>query len=183
MTKAEIYLEKFSETGLPVFGRAAEITRKRAQYHIGEGHIIVALFQISPDWIALRISQSGALPEQILAAAEKEIQGIKPYIKGGLKIHPSATVFFKQAMKIAKADGRSQIDCGDLIAALDLRIEDLITKRNDFNPILVKGFRRLKKCSLEKVKEFIFKESFITAIGFVMKRKFIVLITTLFEAN
>jgi len=145
MTKGETYLEKFSETGLPVFERAAEFTRECAQYHIGEGHIIVALFQIAPDWVAFRVSQNGALPEQILAAAEKEIQKIKPYTKGGLKIHPSAVVFFKQAMKFAKANGRSQIDCVDLIAALNSRIEDLITARNDFNPILVEGLRRLKK--------------------------------------
>ncbi len=145
MTTAEHYLKKFSETGLPVFERAVEFSRKRAQYHIAEGHIIIALFQIAPDWVALRISQNGAMQEQILAAAEKEIQEIKPYTKGGLKIHPSAAVFFKQAMKFAKADGRSQIDCLDLIAALNSRIEDLITERNDFNPILIEGFQRLKK--------------------------------------
>ncbi len=145
MTKDETYLAKFSETGLPVFEKAAELTRKRAQYHIGEGHIIVALFQIVPDWIAFRIIQNGAMPEQVLAAAEKEIQEIKPYIKGGLKIHPSAAVFFKQAMKFAKADGRSQIDCLDLIATLNSRIEDLTTERKDFNPTVIEGFRRLKK--------------------------------------
>lgn len=145
MRKAKKYLEKFSETGLPVFEMAAEFSRNRAQYHIGEGHIIVALFQTVPDWVAFRISQNGAMPEQILAAAEKEIQEIKPYTKGGLKIHPSAAVFFKQAMKFAKADGRSQIDCLDLIAALNSRIEDLTTERKDFNPIIIEGFRRLKK--------------------------------------
>jgi ATP-dependent Clp protease ATP-binding subunit ClpA len=145
MTKSEIYLEKFSETGLPVFERAAEFARKRAQYHIGEGHIIIALFQIAPDWFTFKASQNDAMPEQILSAVEKGIQEIKPYTKGGLKIHPSAAVFFKQAMHFARADGRSQIDCLDLIAALDLRIEDLITKQNGFNPILVEGFRRLKK--------------------------------------
>jgi hypothetical protein len=48
-------------------------------------------------------------------------------------------------MKFAKADGRSQIDCIDLIAALDSRTEDLVIEREEFNPILVKGFRRLKK--------------------------------------
>ena len=79
MRKAKKYLEKFSETGLPVFEMAAEFSRNRAQYHIGEGHIIVALFQTVPDWVAFRISQNGAMPEQILAAAEKEIQEIKPY--------------------------------------------------------------------------------------------------------
>ena len=66
------------------------------------------------------------MPEQIIAAAEREIQEIKPYTKGGIKIHPSAAVFFKKAMKFAKADGRSQIDSVDLIAALASRIEDLI---------------------------------------------------------
>ena len=145
MMKAEKYLENFSETGLPVFEMAAEFSRKRAQYHIGEGHIIAALFQIAPDWVTFRISQTGAKPEQILAAAEKEIQEIKPYMKGGLKIHPSATIFFRQAMKFARADGRSQIDCLDLIAALNWRIEGLITERKDFDPILIQGFQRLKK--------------------------------------
>jgi hypothetical protein len=95
--------------------------------------------------VASSVSQKGAIPEQIIAIAEMEVQEIKPYTKGGIKIHPSAAVFFKKAMKFAKADGRSQIDYIDLIAALDSRIEDLVRERKDFNPILVKGFRRLKK--------------------------------------
>ena len=78
MTLLENYTEKFSETGLPVFERAAEIARNRAQYPIAEGHIIVALFQIVPDWTAFRVNQNGGLPEQILSAAEKEIEKIKP---------------------------------------------------------------------------------------------------------
>ena len=141
MTKDEIYLAKFSETGLPIFERAAELSRKRAQYHIGEGHIIVALFQIAPDWVAFRVKQNGAMPKQILAAAEKQMQDMKPYIKGGLKIHPSAAIFIKQAMKFAKANGRSQIDFIDLLATLESHIKDLIMERTDFNPILAKGFR------------------------------------------
>jgi ATP-dependent Clp protease ATP-binding subunit ClpA len=145
MTSVETYLKKFSETGRPVFKIASESARKLAQYHIGEGHIIVALFQIAPDWVAFRVSQKGAAPEQIIAAAEREMRKIKPYTKGGTKIHPSAAYFFKRAMKFAKAEGRSQIDYIDLIAALDSRIEDLQRERKDFNPILVKGFRRLKK--------------------------------------
>lgn len=145
MRKGEKYLENFSETGLPVFEAAAELARKRAQYHIGEGHIIVALFQIVPDWVTFRITQNGAMPQKVLAAAEKEMQEIKPYVKGGLKIHPSAAIFLKQAMKFAKADGRSQIDCLDLIATLNSRIESLITNRKEFDPIIIRGFRRLKK--------------------------------------
>lgn len=145
MTKGKAYHEKFSETGLPVFERAAEIAMKRDQYHIGEGHIIVALFEIVPDWVAFRVSQNGGLPEQILAAAEKEIQEIKPYTKGGLKIHPSAAVFFKKAMKFAKANGRSQIDSLDMITALNTRVEDLMTRRHFSNPIIVEDFRRLIK--------------------------------------
>ena len=144
-SKTEKYLEKFSETGLPVFEMAAELARKRAQYHIGERHIIVALFQIAPDWVAFRISQNGVMPEQILAFAEKEVQKIKPYTKGGLKIHPSASIFFRQAMKFAKMDGRSQIDCLDLITALNSRVESLTMERKLFNPITVKIFRQLKK--------------------------------------
>lgn len=117
-TESDQYFQKFSETGLPFFERAAEISRKRDQYHITKGHIITALFQIAPDWVSFRISQTGAVPEQILAGAEKEIERTKPYIKGGLKIHPSAAVFFKKAMKFAHLDGRSEIDSLDLITAL-----------------------------------------------------------------
>ena len=123
MNKAEKYFENFSETGLPVFEMAAEFAKKRAQYHIAEGHIIAALFQIAPDWVSFRISQNGVMPEQILAVAEKEMREIKPYIKGGLKIHPSAAIFFRRAMKFANTDGRTQIDCLDLITALVFRIE------------------------------------------------------------
>lgn len=122
-TQANQYLEKFSETGLPIFERAAEISRNRNQCHITEGHIITALFQIVPDWVEFRISQTGAMPEQILVAAEKEIQETKPYTKEGLKIHPSATIFFKKAMKFANSDGRSQIDCFDLITALTHKLK------------------------------------------------------------
>lgn len=145
MTKAETYLKIFSETGLPVFERAAECARKRGQFHIGDGHIIVALFQIDPEWVASRVSQKGAMSENVIAAAEKEIQEIKPYTKGGIKIHPSAAAFFKKAMKIARAESRSQIDYIDLIATLDSHIEYLIRERNELKPILVKGFQRLKK--------------------------------------
>ena len=95
-TESDQYLQKFSETGLPIFERAAKISRKRDQYHITEGHIITALFQIAPDWVAFRISQTGAMPEQILAGAEKEIEKIKPYIKGGLKIHRRRQSFSKK---------------------------------------------------------------------------------------
>ena len=117
-TESDQYLQKFSETGLPIFERAAEISRRRDQYHITEGHIITALFQIAPDWVTFRISQTGAVPEQILASAYKEIEKTKPYTKGGLKIHPSAAVFFKKAMKFANLDGRSEIDSLDLITTL-----------------------------------------------------------------
>lgn len=144
MTKVETYLEMFSENGRSVFQIAAEIARKRAQYHIAEGHIIVALFQIAPESVASKINQKGVMPAQIITIAEKEILEIKPYIKGGIKIHPSAYIFFKKAMKFAKADKRSQIDVIDLIAALDSRIEDLVSEREEFNPILFKGFRRIK---------------------------------------
>ena len=144
-TIKEIFQERFSETGLPVFERACEAVRTRAQYHISEGHIIIALFQINPEWVASIISVKGAMPEQIIAIAEKDVEKTKPFTKGGIKIHPSATVFFERAKKFAEAGGRSQIDYVDLIAALDVRIEDLIMEQKGFIPIVAEGFRQLKR--------------------------------------
>ena len=124
MTEADIYLDKFSETGLPVFEKAAELAKTSGQFHIGEGHIIVALSIITPQWFAAAVERRGAMPEQILAAAERKIVEIPPYTKGGLKIHPSAAAFFKDAMRSAEAGERSQIDALDLIDALELRVEN-----------------------------------------------------------
>jgi len=145
ITKSEIYLEKFSETGLPVFEKAAELARQRAQYHIGDGHIVIALSALSPYWFAVAVSKHDVRQEQILTAAENHVKRISPYTKGGLKIHPSAEAFFRRAMKLAKSNERLQIDCLDLIAALDSYIEDLILEQRNFKPGLVERAQRLRK--------------------------------------
>ena len=144
------FQERFSETGLPVFESVCEAARVCAQYHINEGHIIVALFEINPQWVASIVSGKGALPEQIIAIAEKDVQKNKPSTKGGIKIHPSATIFFEQAKKFAEAGGRSQIDYVDLIAALESRIENLIMEQKGFSPTLAESFRQLKRWFYER---------------------------------
>ena len=145
MLNAETYLNKFSETGRPVYEKAVSLSKERGQFHLGEGHIIIAISVVGPRWFDSMVSQHNSTSEQVLAGAEKHIQSIPIYSGKGLRIHPSAAVFFKDAMSHAMTEDRAQIDALDLLAALDSRIEHLINGKSELKPILIEGYENIKK--------------------------------------
>jgi len=138
MNHFAVYQDKFAASGLKVFERAIEESRRRNQNYVSLGHLIIALD--AEDGISFRhhLKRLRALHnlENELLPFDKGIEKImewSPKYEGeGVRIGPETKQFLRRAIKIARSNQREKIEAADLLSAF-LQIAPLPYVRPDQN--------------------------------------------------
>ena len=123
MNHFAVYQDKFAASGLKVFERAIEESRRRNQNYVSLGHLIIALD--AEDGISFRhhLKRLRALHnlENELLPFDKGIEKImewSPKYEGeGVRIGPETKQFLRRAIKIARSNQREKIEAADLLSA------------------------------------------------------------------
>lgn len=115
MTEIGVYGERLTESGLRVFERAIEESRRRRQNYISFGHILKAI-----------MAEEGALFNRMLNDLQVEpplteefldmvIDGSPSHKGVGIRISPQVIWLFRHALKVARGEGRGRIEAADLL--------------------------------------------------------------------
>ena len=113
-----VYGERLAESGLRVFERAVEESRRNEQNYVSFGHILKQLAVENPDAFAHALSDSNAKPLLTDELLEKIVLGSPDWRGKGIRISPPVILLFQKAMRITRADGREKIKAADLFSAL-----------------------------------------------------------------
>ena len=118
MTELGVYRERLAQSGLRVFERAVEESRRNRQNFVSFGHILKALAAEDAEAFAgaLRGSKAGPLLTDELI--EKIVAGGPDWRGRGVRISPQVISLLRRAMGMARAGGREQIEATDLYSAL-----------------------------------------------------------------
>lgn len=118
MAELGVYEQRLTESGLRVFERAVEESRRRDQNYVSFGHILKQLADENPDAFADAISESKSkllLTDELL---EKIVAGSADWRGKGVRISPQVILLLQRAMRITRASGREKIEAADLFSAL-----------------------------------------------------------------
>jgi ATP-dependent Clp protease ATP-binding subunit ClpA len=124
MTSLEVYRERFGESGWRVFDHAVKESRRREQNYVSMGHVLLGLAAEDKDSFNRHLKKMRAalkLEDEPIAAEVRleQILDYTPKYDGqGVRIGPDAIGFFRRALKIARSNGREQIEAADLLTGL-----------------------------------------------------------------
>lgn len=124
MTNLEVYQNKFAYTGWRVFESAVNESRRREQNYVSLGHILVALGAEESGKLKLELQRMRAAytrPGESIAAevsADKLLEYSPKHNGPGVRIGPDAKGFLRQALRIARSNGRQKIEAIDLVSTV-----------------------------------------------------------------
>jgi ATP-dependent Clp protease ATP-binding subunit ClpA len=123
MNNLVVYQDKFAASGLKVFERAIEESRRRNQNYVSLGHLLIALD--AEDGGSFRYlvgklrADHGLTADSVPVdrAVEKLMEWSPKYDGEGVRIGPETKKFLRRAIKIAQSNQREKIEAADLLSA------------------------------------------------------------------
>jgi len=123
MNNLVVYQEKFAASGLKVFERAIEESRRRNQNYVSLGHLLIALDAEdggSFRYLVAKLRADHGLTADLVPAdkAVGKLMEWSPKYEGeGVRIGPDTKNFLRKARKIARSNQREKIEAADLLTA------------------------------------------------------------------
>jgi len=123
MNNLVVYQDKFAASGLRVFDRAIEESRRRNQNYVSLGHLIIALDAeegTSFRYLVAKLRADHGLTADLVPAdkaVEKLMEWSPKYEGKGIRIGPETKDFLRRAVKIARSNQRQKIEAADLVSA------------------------------------------------------------------
>ena len=121
MNNLVVYQDKFAASGLRVFDRAIEESRRRNQNYVSLGHLIIALDAqegTSFRYLVAKLRADHGLTAELIPADKavgKLMEWSPRYEGGGVRIGPETKSFLRRARKIARSNQREKIEAADLL--------------------------------------------------------------------
>ena len=118
-----VYQDKFAVSGLKVFERAIEESRRRKQNYVSLGHFLIALDAEdngSFRYLVAKLRADHGLTADLVPAdraVEKLMEWSPKYEGEGVRIGPETKRFLRRAIKIARSNAREKIEAADLLSA------------------------------------------------------------------
>jgi ATP-dependent Clp protease ATP-binding subunit ClpA len=123
MNNLVVYQNRFAPSGLKVFERAIEESRRRKQNYVSLGHLLIALDAEdggSFRYLVGKMRADHALTADLVpadTAIEKLMEWSPKYEGEGVLIGPETKDFLRRAIKIAQSNQRQKIEAADLLSA------------------------------------------------------------------
>jgi ATP-dependent Clp protease ATP-binding subunit ClpA len=118
-----VYQDKFAASGLKVFERAIEESRRRNQNYVSLGHLLIALDAEdggSFRYLVGKLRADHGLTADVVPAdraVEKLMEWSPKYDGEGVRIGPETKRFLRRAIKIAQSNSREKIEAADMLSA------------------------------------------------------------------
>src|SRR5216684_3185955 len=118
-----VYQDKFAASGLKVFERAIEESRRRKQNYVSLGHFLIALDAEDSGsfrYLVAKLRADHGLTADLVPAdraVEKLMEWSPKYEGEGVRIGPETKRFLRRAIKIARSNAREKIEAADLLSA------------------------------------------------------------------
>jgi ATP-dependent Clp protease ATP-binding subunit ClpA len=116
------YQDKFAASGLRVFERAIEESRRRNQNYVSLGHVLIALDAEDGGSFREHLQRLRALHnleadlEPFGNGIEKIMESMPKYEGKGVRIGPETKKFLRKAITIARCNQREKIEAADLLS-------------------------------------------------------------------
>ena len=115
MTDFGVYHDRFSESGRRVFERAVRESSNHQQNYASMGHLLKALLveeagSFHDTFANLRIE-----PPLTAEFLDMVIAGSPRHRGAGVRLSPQVTWLFRHGRKVARGEGREQIEAADLL--------------------------------------------------------------------
>ena len=115
MNEFGVYGERLAQSGLRVFERAVEESRRRQQNYVSLGHILKALGAEESTLFNRMLDDLYVEPPLTEEFLDMVIGGSPSHEGAGLRISPQVIWLFRHAMKVARGEGRERIEAADLL--------------------------------------------------------------------
>ena len=121
MKNLVVYQDKFAASGLRVFERAIDESRRRNQNYVSLGHLLIALDAEDGGSFRDRLKRLRALHnledlEPFDNGIEKIMESMPKYEGEGVRIGPETKKFLRKAITIARCNQREKIEAADLLS-------------------------------------------------------------------
>jgi ATP-dependent Clp protease ATP-binding subunit ClpA len=136
MNNLVVYQDKFAASGLKIFERAVEESRRRKQNYVSLGHLLIALDAEeggSFRYLVARLRAEHGLTAEVVPAGqtiEKLMEWSPRYGGNGVWIGADTRKFLKRAREVARSNQREKIEAADLLIAF-LQIAPIPYVRHD----------------------------------------------------
>ena len=123
MNNLVVYQDKFAASGLKVFERALQESRRRKQNYVSLGHLLIALDAEdggSFRYVVGKLRADHGLMADVVPAEQaigKLMESSPKYEGEGVRIGPETKDFLRRAIKIARSNQRQKIESADLVSA------------------------------------------------------------------
>jgi ATP-dependent Clp protease ATP-binding subunit ClpA len=123
MNNLVVYQNKFGASGLKVFERALQESRRRKQNYVSLGHLLIALDVEdggSFRYLVGKLRADHGLTADAIPAEQavgKLMESSPKYEGEGVRIGPETKDFLRRAIKIARSNQRQKIEAADLVSA------------------------------------------------------------------
>ncbi|MDX6306147.1 MAG: hypothetical protein QOI77_3116 [Blastocatellia bacterium] len=123
MNNLVVYQKKFAASGLRVFERALQESRRRKQNYVSLGHLLIALDVEdggSFRYLVGKLRADHGLTADAIPAEQavgKLMESSPKYEGEGVRIGPETKDFLRRAIKIARSNQRQKIEAADLVSA------------------------------------------------------------------
>ncbi len=122
MNNLDVYQNKFATSGLRVFERAIEESRRRRQNYVSLGHLLIALDAEDGGSFRNHLKRLRALHNleaELMPfdnGIEKIMESMPKHEGKGIRIGPETKKFLRKAMTIARCNQRERIEAADLLS-------------------------------------------------------------------
>jgi ATP-dependent Clp protease ATP-binding subunit ClpA len=120
MNNLVVYQDKFAASGLRVFERAIEESRRRNQNYVSLGHLLIALDAEDGgsfrDHLKRLRAHHNLKAEPFDNGIEKIMESMPRHEGEGVRIGPETKKFLRKAMTIARCNQREKIEAADLLS-------------------------------------------------------------------
>src|SRR5258706_2657240 len=123
MNNLVVYQDKFAASGLKVFERALQESRRRKQNYVSLGHLLIALDAEdggSFRYVVGKLRADHGLMADVVPAEQaigKLMESSPKYEGEGVRIGPETKDFLRRAIKIARSNQRQKIESARLVSA------------------------------------------------------------------
>jgi ATP-dependent Clp protease ATP-binding subunit ClpA len=123
MNNLVVYQDKFAASGLKIFDRAIQESRRRNQNYVSLGHLLIALDAEdggSFRYLVGKLRADHGLTADLVPAdkaVEKLMEWSPKYEGEGVRIGPETKNFLRRAIKISRSNQREKIEAADLLSA------------------------------------------------------------------
>jgi ATP-dependent Clp protease ATP-binding subunit ClpA len=123
MNNLVVYQDKFAASGLRIFERAVEESRRRNQNHISLSHFLIALDAEEDGsfrYLVGKLRRDHGLTADVVPTdrvVEKLMEWSPRYEGKGVRVGPDTKHFLRKALRIARSNQREKIEAVDLLSA------------------------------------------------------------------